>query len=442
MKKPVSPPPFDQFLETEEGQKLVKKALGSGFEPVISHQYLPWDKLRHLAAPAGLKHRQWWFQTKIARSLLYKKLPLLDSEGIPFQFALVDPLIEKLHQIDQQSGGHLKTHTPIRHTDTNRFHFTNLVEEAASSSLLEGAATTRKEARKLLRTNREPRDQSERMIVNNYSAMKEIRLLSKRELSQDLILHLHHSLTSGTLGRRKYEGGFRRSDDVTVQDNDGRVLHRPPKAAYLNKRLELLCDFANGNSSPRFIHPILKAILLHYYLAYLHPFVDGNGRVARALFYWLVAKEDYWLLEYTSISTILRKAPAQYARSFLYTASDDNDVTYFLDFQLSTIARGIQSLHDYLLRKQTKSQKLNALIQKMLKTSMNDRQTTLLHRAIKDPEFMVTIRDHQAEFGVVYQTARSDLLEMVKKFGLLESYKAGKKMVFTASKNLPEKLGL
>jgi Fic family protein len=441
MKKPVPPPSFEKFIKTKEGQDLLGNALGSSFEPVIDQQYLPWDKLRHLTAPRGMTHREWWFQIKLARTLRYKKLSLLDAERNPFQFALVDPIMEKLHQIDQQSGGQLKTQKPIRQLDTDRFHFTNLVEEAASSSLLEGAATTRKEARKLLRTNREPRDPGERMIVNNYSAMKEIRSLSTQDLSQDLILHLHHTLTSGTLEKKRYEGGFRKSDDITVQDAEGQILHKPPQTVYLEKGLNLLCDFANSKSSSAFIHPILKAILLHYYLAYLHPFVDGNGRVARALFYWYVAKQDYWLLEYTSISTILRKAPAQYARSFLYTASDDNDVTYFLDFQLTTIARGIESLHDYLLRKQANSRNMQALIKKILKTSMNERQTTLLHRAIKDPQFMVTIRDHQTEFGVVYQTARADLLEMVKK-GVLESFKAGKKIVFTASKNLPQKLGL
>jgi hypothetical protein len=42
-----------------------------------------------------------------------------------------------------------------------------------------------------------------------------------------------------------------------------------------------------------FIHPVMRAITLHFWLAYDHPFCDGNGRTARALFYWSMLKQGY-----------------------------------------------------------------------------------------------------------------------------------------------------
>lgn len=60
---------------------------------------------------------------------------------------------------------------------------------------------------------------------------------------------------------------------------------------------------------------MLRAILLHFWLAYDHPFEDGNGRTARSLFYWYMRTQGYWLVEYLLISNILRKAPAQYTRA-------------------------------------------------------------------------------------------------------------------------------
>jgi Fic family protein len=62
-------------------------------------------------------------------------------------------------------------------------------------------------------------------------------------------------------------------------------------------------------------------------LGYEHPFEDGNGRTARALFYWSMLNQGFWLTEFLTVSKILRKAPAKYARSFLYTEQDSNDLT-------------------------------------------------------------------------------------------------------------------
>ena len=86
-------------------------------------------------------------------------------------------------------------------------------------------------------------------------------------------------------------------------------------------------------------HHHIRAIILHFWLAYGHPFVDGNGRTARALFYWAMLHEGYWLFEFISISNILRKAPAQYGLSFLYSETDDNDLTYFIVAQTKVIRR-------------------------------------------------------------------------------------------------------
>jgi len=109
----------------------------------------------------------------------------------------------------------------------------------------------------------------------------------------------------------------------------GEILHEPPAAKELPARLERLCDFANKQiEGESFLHPVIRAILVHLWLAYDHPFVDGNGRTARALFYWAMLREGYWLFEFISISMLLKKASAQYGRSFLYTKTDDYDATY------------------------------------------------------------------------------------------------------------------
>ena len=113
----------------------------------------------------------------------------------------------------------------------------------------------------------------------------------------------------------------------------------------------LMCDFANGKTPGEFVHPAIRSIILHFWLAYDHPFLDGNGRTARALFYWSMLHHHYWLCEFISISHLILKAPAEYERAFLYTETDDNDLTYFIIYHLKLIRRAVDELHKYIARK-------------------------------------------------------------------------------------------
>ena len=229
------------------------------------------------------------------------------------------------------------------------------MEESISSSQLEGASTTRNVAKNMLQTKRQPRNKDEQMIYNNYLAMRFIQEHKDDDLTPTLICELHKIVTEKTLeeGDETKVGRYRElDDDVRVIDiTSNEVLHTPPLASELPKRLEGLCQFANTEQTDVFIHPAIKAIVLHFILAYEHPFVDGNGRTARALFYWYMAKKNYWLMEYCSISNILKNAPAKYSRAFLYTETDDSDLTYFIIHQLDVIQQSIKSLNDYIARK-------------------------------------------------------------------------------------------
>ena len=74
-----------------------------------------------------------------------------------------------------------------------------------------------------------------------------------------------------------------------------------------------------------FIHPIVKGIIIHFLIAFIHPFVDGNGRTASAIFYWYMLRKGYWLTEYLSISRIISRSKRQYEKAYLYTECDGNE---------------------------------------------------------------------------------------------------------------------
>ena len=280
----------------------------------------------------------------------------------------------------------------------DRYYIESLIEEAISSSQLEGASTTRRVAREMIRSGRNPRGRSETMIINNYYTMKMIADLKTEKMTPDHVLRIHERVTRGTLDDPAAEGRFRSpSDDIYVGDQEGQVLHRPPHSDTLKERMDSMCEFFNRPSEQPFIHPVLKSIILHFWMGYDHPFVDGNGRCARALFYWSMLHQGYWLCEYISISQILLKAPSQYGLSFLHTETDENDLTYFLIYHLNVISRSIDELHNFIRRRTKQLKAFEAQVKNL--NAYNHRQRELLSHAVRHPGHQYTIDAHKAYHG-------------------------------------------
>ncbi len=442
MKLPESAPKLASCLSRLAPERLAA-VLGHA-HALPTGKYLHWDELRRRPCPGGLNHEEWWAGVALARSSLLQDLPLWDVQGQPFRFATPPPVLIDLHHIDRDAAGQIKTATGMPSTqDAQRYLINSLMEEAITSSQLEGASTTRKVAADMLKNGRKPRDLSERMIFNNYRVMEQLRSLRSETLSPELILEIHRLLTENTLENPAEEGCYRHSDDVRVVDvRDHTLLHTPPQHQQLPERMAQLCAFANADeSSLPFVHPVLRAMLLHFMVGYNHPFADGNGRTARALFYWSMAKSGYWLMEFTSISHILRTAPGQYMRAYLHTESDNNDTTYFLLHQLHTLRQAIAALHSYIARKTQEQKDTESLLFRAapLRGQLNHRQMALLNHALRHHGEGYRVETHQRSHDVVYQTARADLLQL-EALGFLERTKQGKAFVFYAPRDLHSRL--
>jgi Fic family protein len=428
LKQPIS---SDLFMKTTE---LVRKA---------NNEYLFWDDFKYQLMPEGVSSEVAWTILKLSRFAQMRSIPLPDSKGQKFRYWLPDCILRESHFIDQQAGGSMLVDDPSIHSnEKQRYMIRSLIDEAIASSQIEGAATTRVVAKEMLRTGRQPKDRSEQMIYNNYLSMQMIKKHHFEPLTVKLIQEIHSHLAKDTMEKSSWAGRFRTpsDEDIHVFDMDGQtILHVPPKAADVPALMQQLCDYANRDGEDEFVNPIVKGILLHFWLAYVHPFMDGNGRTARALFYWYMLKHNYWLFEYLSISTAILSARAQYNRSFLYSEIDDNDATYFIVYNLRAIHTAIEKLNEYIARKQREKKRAFRFAIKY--PSLNLRQRTLLASALEKPNEIFTIETHSRVHGTTYQTARTDLLGL-KDMGLLDMRKEGKKFVFTANADLAKKLGI
>lgn len=436
MKLPAKPPDVSAILKHRP--ELLQQLFGSApldsmsGGGLVRGRYVHWDKLRRLTPPEGLSSEAWWASLKLARRASSRPIPLLSTSGDPFQLTVPDLAIEQLHHLDRDAGSQIMVSEDVANPDSRkRYVVSSLMEEAITSSQIEGAATTRRVAKDMLRSGRPPRDKSERMILNNYLAMQRISQAAKQPLTPDLVFELHRILGQDSLDVPDAVGRLRRPDEniaVYGNDFDQTLLHTPPPAAELPQRILAMCDFANGKTPERYVHPIVRAITLHFWLAYDHPFVDGNGRCARALFYWAMLRNGYWLAEFISISSVIRKAQTRYGRAFLYVETDDFDLTYFLLYHLDIIRRSIHDLHEHLKRKLDEVRSTEKRLQATA-TSYNHRQLTLLSHALRHPDATYTISSHQTSHNVVYQTARTDLLDLVHR-NLLTKTQRGKELIF------------
>jgi len=440
MRMPQKPPDFAELSkEIANSPELLQQIVISRRDPTSQDKYLHWDKLRRLRPPEGMTIRAWWFSLKLGRANFLKHVPLEDSDGQPFNYAIPDVALEELHHIDKGAGGSIEFPNQITNPDTrDRYIISSLMEEAIRSSQLEGAVTTRAIAKEIIRTDRKPRDRSEQMVLNNFLTMQRIRGMRDQDLSPDLVLELQRLVTQETLDDPSATGRLRYANEkVHVVDTYGEVFHTPPPADRLEDRLEAMCDFANGKTPENFMHPVVRAIILHFWLAYDHPFVDGNGRCARALFYWSLLRSGYWLFEFISISNMIYRAPVQYGRAFLYTETDDNDLTYFILYHLDIIRKALRELHEYVQRK---TEQLKAAERFLHNASgLNHRQRDLIAHALRHPHAEYSFQSHQISHGVVYETARTDLMDLADK-GVLVGHKVGRRWYFKPADQLEKRL--
>lgn len=432
-----TPPPFVPTPERIE--RLIRVAHGP-LEAEPGGRYLHWDELRRRPAPGGISHEDWWARVKLAR---FGNLKHVHVPGEPggFSFAVTDAVQRLAHQLDRDASGRIELPEDISNAGTrDRYVVSSLIEEAYRSSQLEGASTTRVVAKEMIRNQRAPRTTSERMILNNFQAMEWVRAHQREPLTPAAVLELHAIVTRGTLDSAEGGGRLRRADEnVRVVDtHSDETVHVPPAAALLPDRLAALCAFANSSSdSVPFIHPVVRAILVHFWLAYDHPFVDGNGRTARALFYWSMLAQGYWLTEFISISRVIRKARAQYDTAFVYAETDANDTTYFLLNQLKMMQLAVAELSTYLERK---AKELRDVEQRLRgRDDLNHRQLAALGHLLRHPSGQISIESHKASHRVAYQTARTDLLGLVDR-GFAQLAKVGKKMVFSPAADLERRL--
>ena len=388
----------------------------------ISSEYLYWDKVKYIA-PKTIDKEVLWQAVKIQRKLSAQEIQF---GNYTFHFTVTKSMLALLHDFDMNLGGSLGTKSIIPATDKSYYLISSIMEEAIASSQMEGASTTRRIAKDMLRKRLKPVNKSQQMIVNNYETISKISKSKMANFTIDELLDIHRSIASKTLDNPEDEGVFRKNDDIFVVDGiTGHIAHTPPSFTDIDAMIKDLCEFANSDNNDNFIHPIVKAIIIHFMLAYIHPFVDGNGRTARSLFYWYKIKKGYWLTEYLSISRIIYTNKKSYEKAFQYTENDGNDLSYFIQYHLIVMKKAFEELKKFLQRKIDEQQNI---IRFVGISNINERQRYVLKTILENKRMLFTPKELATQFDISAKSARTDLQELAE-MGYLSATNLNKRAI-------------
>ena len=437
MRPPEPPPPLPPDSQVSAAFAALV-APGTTLLTKANEKYYPWEKFKHQSFPKGVTPEAAWAVLGAIRRHNSRPILLTAKDGSSFRFWLDDHLLSQVLSIDGTARDPLKLLEHASAGSVRQGYMLNaLMEEGIHSSILEGAATTRQEAKKMLRDGRPPRNKSEQMVVNNFQTMRKLKAWAKEPLSVDRICQIHASITNDTLTDPRDAGRLQTECEERVHIvgvPDGRVVHSPPPASELPARLQALCRFANDEGA--FPPAVVRAAILHFQLGYDHPFVDGNGRTARALFYWCMLRRGYDLFSYLTISRTFVGAPARYARSYLHT-EQTTDLNYFLRFHMHAVEEALRGLSDYLLKKRSELQQANQRLRDWPGLSL--RQQLLLEDALHQPAASYSATQIMMRFDVRRPTALKDLRGLVEA-GLFVQRKSGKEFIFLPEEDLQQRL--
>lgn len=307
-----------------------------------------------------------------------------------------------------------------------------IMEEAISSSQLEGAATTSRVAMELLAVGRAPRNEDESMIMGNWRLMQHIVTMGDAPLTRHDILAIHHIACADINDEKYHPGEVRLNNDIFVAGRDGEIIHQTPDFQRLDGMLDDLCQQVQCLEAQG-VHPLLVACILHFAIGYIHPFSDGNGRTARGLFYHHLIRRGYSAFRYISISKLLKAAAVKYGISYLYTETDDMDLTYFIQFQCEVVMRAVNAFTEQLTTLHRERAQMTKWVEANLTLSRGE--LDIMAMALHAPGSLLSAVGVKTRLGIADNTARSRLKSLAER-GILRPLKEGKGTVYQAPVSL------
>ena len=369
--------------------------------------------------PASLPIADFWPEEIQYRKDRASVLPLHTASGESFWYVPTNRFL--------QSGDALAQ--AARYESTNELpqysHDDSIIDEAFYSSAIEGAYSTKARARELIQSGKSPESKDERMIVNNYDALRFVLDHLDTPINEAITLEIARILTEGTLEEGTKSGW--RDGPVQVVSGRQEVVYVAPDADTIRPMLDDLFAFLQMDD----VHPVIKACAVHIYFVTIHPLFDGNGRTARALAYMILLQAGYDFFRQVPISGLLVQERSKYYKAI--RASQDpvngNDFTYFMEYYADMLLRSISDIHSHMNEKM----KVAELRKAASSLASVDRLADGLEWLYSKGFETITTDKWKDKFKISFETARKDL-SWLADHGFLNIRTSGHKKFFDVSK--------
>ena len=344
----------------------------------------------------------------------YKELPLKDFHGNDLVY------LESTTQVHLSAAKILLT----PQSSTQLYGIQAMEEEIISTFTIENIDFSRDSVRKIM-AGYAPSDESEARI---FGMKKGLEFISDphHAITEENIFNLYKITVGDFLSGEDslQSGNFYRHDAVYIVGE--RVEHTGIDWQKLTEYMHDLVSFIQRDTS---MNDLLKAALIHFYIAYLHPYFDGNGRMARLLHLWYLVQQGYSSALFIPLSEYINKSRKGYYNA--YTLVEDNakisgtlDVTPFFVYFIENV---YHKLTDALPAPET----TNAFHDALMQGSVTEKEAALWNfvlSAYGNAEF--STKQLEKDFGnAAYATIRS-FVQKFEKLGLLSSIKYGNRVKY------------
>lgn len=302
---------------------------------------------------------------------------------------------------------------------------------------LEGNPLTEEEVKDVLEGEEViARDRDIQEILNYRDVLNFIDSISERIgtsgayfLTVETILEIHRITTQKILPE-EYSGKFRVRQVIVRNTKTGQISYTPPPAVEISFLVEDLVNWINSDETKE-LHPVVKAGIIHYEMSRIHPFVDGNGRVARALATLIMFLDGYDIRKFFSLEEYFDDNPLNYYQTLqavsnqLVLDTHERDLTPWLEYFIEGVAIELNRVKDQVQRISVDARVKDRLGEQLV---LNERQMLIMeylhkHKAMMNKDFRKIFPNYSDD------TVLRELRFLIKK-GLIKKQGGTKKATY------------
>lgn len=411
-------PPKETVLSPEHASAIQQNGALLDKLFLINATYPYWDEIR-ANNPRQADRDFLWAVLKWIRESGARRFSLAETG---FRFNYTPPMLRRLHEFDLLAG---RFPAMLSGIDTDlhaAFRYEAALQDTIYSGRLAGYANPLNID--ALLAGKVPTEQQDRAFYNLFHLMR-APLSAPFTLTPEQLFNWQQLITASDNTSLRVEPSHRNDPETNE------VIYHAPAPEHLKDYVNALCDFANADNNP-FIHPIARAAVLQFMLTYIRPFPDGNGRLARLVTSMYLKAHGYWFAGFISPAEVLAQNQTGYIQAFVKTEYDNNDLTYFINYFVEILAKALDAFEEKINAYRTAYENL---VKRTHEHNLNARQLHILSLLKENKARTFTIKEIQHRYDVVYQTARTDLLELADA-GLMNQNRIGSKGTFSLAETV------